>query len=535
MSRTEPGIPLSLGPTHECKRKPSNEINEVSVQFYSMSEAQQLLFDILGTDPVYNDLEITECLAKTHSTIDDLKFAKFTKFTKHSGLGSESKSSTGKVDYHLHFVTKYILAVHTFSLKEQAIIRRAVDLICTTLDPSISMGTTSTLGIRPTINGLDDLTSEEIRGNLCRTNWRFIKLSDDIEFGCPFTLDDIIFLPERFLKSSVLGGVSGFTGTGTGGDVKIETKGKVKGKVRCGAKGKSIVPDKHMVPSENLLRVLLHEKIHIDQRFHPEHYISMYRGWGFIDAAHIYVPAHLKGVLINNPDDNHDQHWLYVADLGTSNDLGTSDDTSMSLATYYWFNLLLDPVTKKLQTVAFFAEPSIIRDHDGNPTRCLTTRSEKLGIVEGKSNRRYPSHSHLGQEVRGGTRSDTSYDTESDHRSHRSDHKESIGSRKVESRSVDAVKVYYGDTYGARSRGQDPVRYKGKANRILSDRILTDDILTDDIPSANPSFVVRDMYRLSKIASPNELCAHNLSIWFLSHIIPDSELHNRSSHMTTIF
>lgn len=107
--------------------------------------------------------------------------------------------------------------------------------------------------------------------NFLKKNWNFIKISDDIEKSMPFTLGKYIFLPEKFLN--------------------IMTQNKK-------------IPD-------FILETLIHEKIHIFQRYNYNLFKQFYtQNLGIIFSDSIKIKSYWQKQHLKNPD-GLDITWIY--------------------------------------------------------------------------------------------------------------------------------------------------------------------------------------------------------------------------------
>ena len=104
------------------------------------------------------------------------------------------------------------------------------------------------------INTCDKLVISKTK-RLQNIPWKFAKLDKTIENGWPHTLHDVIVLPSNFLE-----------------------------------RGHS---------SNDIIDILIHEKIHVYQRVHPDLTISLLRSWGFTQTQ---VPHYILPIMRSNPD-----------------------------------------------------------------------------------------------------------------------------------------------------------------------------------------------------------------------------------------
>ena len=92
-------------------------------------------------------------------------------------------------------------------------------------------------------------------------NWRFIKMMDNMDFSFPYTLSDIIVLPQIFVSTM------------------------------C-----------EQLSKENT-KTLIHEQIHICQRKFPDIFRSYYEdNMGFKSTPDLIIPPQVRKMMITNPD-----------------------------------------------------------------------------------------------------------------------------------------------------------------------------------------------------------------------------------------
>ncbi len=142
--------------------------------------------------------------------------------------------SAGVVSSDTHFVQEMIEAyekgVSEFTLEEEKVVR---DLIA------------SDRGLR-------------------EKRWTFLKMDHNIDWGFPFTLEDVIVLPDTFVSSI--------------GDRSVRT--------------------------------LKHESIHIHQRQHQDQYDTYYiKRLGYKKPSRLYIPSSLAENMVTNPD-GPDSKWV---------------------------------------------------------------------------------------------------------------------------------------------------------------------------------------------------------------------------------
>lgn len=103
--------------------------------------------------------------------------------------------------------------------------------------------------------------------------WKFLKSKNSLEMGMPYTIHDMIIIPENF-----------FT------------------KIRLGEYNK------------NLLDTLIHEKIHVIQRFNQNKFNSFYKiSYPFLNKKINTIPKRFNKDNMVNPDSNN-QYWTYKFD-----------------------------------------------------------------------------------------------------------------------------------------------------------------------------------------------------------------------------
>ena len=92
--------------------------------------------------------------------------------------------------------------------------------------------------------------------------WRFIKMKDEMDFSFPYTIGDVIVLPERLIDSIC--------------------------KDQC---------------SDDNMKTLIHEQIHVTQRQHFDIFRSYYEDkLGFKYFPNLVIPEAIRNDMITNPD-----------------------------------------------------------------------------------------------------------------------------------------------------------------------------------------------------------------------------------------
>jgi len=118
--------------------------------------------------------------------------------------------------------------------------------------------------------------------------WKLVKWNPKLEWGMPFTLHDTIFIPTSHLNK----------------------------------------------PPFELMRTLIHEKIHIDQRQRQSNYSTLYEtslGWQYVPD--MVFPPQIYSQMIHNPD-GMDRRWIFRPDNIVM--LLTMSGQSVQETFYHW-------------------------------------------------------------------------------------------------------------------------------------------------------------------------------------------------------
>ena len=134
--------------------------------------------------------------------------------------------------------------------------------------------------------------------------WDFLMSVDGLELNMPFTIDKKIILPIYLLESIYLDFKNNF-------DVKMLVSSSFLANQKLNFK-----------PDSNFINTLIHEKIHIIQRFNQDtfnsFYMNEYKSFLKNRFDEKSIPEYISKKHMNNPDSNN-QYWVYM-DYSNPND-----------------------------------------------------------------------------------------------------------------------------------------------------------------------------------------------------------------------
>lgn len=128
-------------------------------------------------------------------------------------------------------------------------------------------------------------------------DWDFLMSVDGLELNMPFTIDKKIILPKYLLESIYLDFKNNF-------DVKMIVSSDFLANQKLNFK-----------PDNNFINTLIHEKIHIIQRFNQNTFNSFYKNEYKLFLGNRFnersIPEYIAKKHMNNPDSNN-QYWIYI-------------------------------------------------------------------------------------------------------------------------------------------------------------------------------------------------------------------------------
>lgn len=130
------------------------------------------------------------------------------------------------------------------------------------------------------INRVIEIFEQNQFTNINKLPWKLIKLSSDLEWGYPFTLQDTILIPDNEIEFAKMENNTAFNDTAFN-DALIET--------------------------------LIHEIIHIYQKANPDIVNKFYtKQWNWIKSNHITIPHDYKSRFVHNPDGMDNTSWIWL-------------------------------------------------------------------------------------------------------------------------------------------------------------------------------------------------------------------------------
>ena len=100
-------------------------------------------------------------------------------------------------------------------------------------------------------------------------NWRLVKTDNRMDFGYPYTIGDVVVLPQRMVS-------------------------------------RFFDPD-----VRDVFTTLYHEQIHIMQRYNQPAFDRLYETWGLLKPDRLVLPDTLRDVIVTNPD-GPDVRWIFL-------------------------------------------------------------------------------------------------------------------------------------------------------------------------------------------------------------------------------